>query len=68
MSEEPAPQPGNNRTILVLDDDDALRATVRRVLELDRRDANLVHASPPSSSASLAPMNSFVPAQPSRAL
>lgn len=34
MTEQPSPTPANVRTILVLDDDDALRSTVRRVLEL----------------------------------
>lgn len=34
MTEQPTPAPANVRTILVLDDDDALRSTVRRVLEL----------------------------------
>lgn len=34
MTEQPPPAPAKVRTILVLDDDDALRSTVRRVLEL----------------------------------
>ncbi len=34
MTEQPTPASANARTILVLDDDDALRSMVRRVLEL----------------------------------